>query len=404
MQKFSAKVESTKPPPNLKRFDRYLKDINGETGNKVTDIILKNAYYQNFRKPDISARLQDFLLKGIIYDNYNGLRRDEYLQRAYNLESISYGKWVNDEDRFNFLAILSISLYDLSKVLGTENLGKSMLTIDWGGIGVKGAAGVYYRNYKLITMPRYKRPDKYIKFLQDLGMWRDEYITKYFTKIPSTYTRGEMLSLNKAGKAWIMRTAGWGSFAHEYGHFMDNILGNGDFASGRNVLPELSGAFYSSNIKTKKRTFTIYSTDIDKLIGWKPKNKSEEILFDAFYNWLVAMYFIKNKDNSYRPNTQYLRLYNYVTRNNGKWNYWGSIVEIWARSFEVYIAESLKEKNITNTFLVGQNAKFGREIRIVEGKQIVVIDASSAYITGAHVWQNKKVFQNIINIFVSLYK
>ena len=167
-------------------------------------------------------------------DNYNGLRRDEFLIKQYGIKSIGFGSWVKNEDRINFLAILAVSFYDLSTMLKTTNLGKNKLQIDWGGVGRKGAAGVFFGNYNLITMPRYKRPDKYLAQLENLGFDTTRLRQLFFEPITSVQ-RGTIYTLNKKGKAWIMQTAGWGSFAHEFGHFMDFTIG-GHYIGGNKIL------------------------------------------------------------------------------------------------------------------------------------------------------------------------
>jgi len=204
-----------------------------------------------------------------------------------------------------------------------------------------------------------------------------------------------------------MSTSGWGSWAHEYGHFMDHYIatkfsGAKNFVTGRNTLPNFkSKEFFSTNLKTKKRIASVTSDYIcelltDKKLSFDQLNEAQK----AFHMWLVAMYFIKQKDGTFRPNTQYNRILKFCEVNGAKWGYWGSIVELWARSVEVDVVEYLALKNVNNIFLVGINAKFGRDVRFLDGGKVVTINASSAYLTGAHVWQNKKYFEKIIDIFV----
>lgn len=403
--KKTSKIESTRPPEytRVKRLDRY------NDSPESIEHVVEFQYWDRYRTPKITNRLKSFIFSGILTDGYNGLRRDEFILKQYNIKSIGFGSWVKNEDRINFLAILAVSLYDLSTILKTNDLGRKRLQLDWGGVGRKGAAGVFFANYDLITMPRYKRPDKYLQQLEKYGLYTGGLIERYFDKINSIQ-RGTIYTLNKQGKAWIMQTAGWGSWAHEYGHFMDHYIatkyfGSGrsvSFVSGNNTLPDFrSKEFYSSNLKTKQRTASITSDYICSLLtNQKLTYDQLNIASKAFYDWLVAMYFIKQKDGSFRPNTQYNRLLKFCEERGAKWGYWGSIVELWARSWEVYVSEFLQRKGVNNTFLVKIDKKFGRDIRVLDGGKVVTIDASSAYITGAHVWQNKKYFDKIIDIFV----
>jgi hypothetical protein len=403
--KKTAKIESTRPPEytGVKRLDKYAETI------ETIDHVVEFQYWDKYRSPKISARIKNFIFGGILLDKYNGLRRDEFIQKQYSIKSIGFGSWVKNEDRINFLAILAVSLYDLQSIFKTNDLGKGRLQLDWGGVGKKGAAGVFFPTYNLITMPRYKRPDKYLAQLESYGINTRPYRDRFFEKI-SSIQRGELLTLNKEGKAWIMQTAGWGSWAHEYGHFMDHYIATKFFGSSKRsfvtgfyTLPDFRSAeFFSSKLATKQRTASVTVGYITALFndGKETEYSKLNACSQAFFDWLVAMYFIKQKDQTYRPNTQYNRLLKFVEDNGAKWKYWGSLVELWARSFEVYIDEFLSRKGINNTFLVRMDKKFGRDVRILEGGKVVTINSRSAYITGAHVWQNKKVFEKIINIFV----
>lgn len=402
MIKKTSKIESTRPPEytGVKRLDKYNDSV--ESVERTVEF----QYWDLYRSPKITTRLKNFIFGGILVDNYKGLRRDEFILKQYDIKSIGFGSWVKNEDRINFLAILAVSLYDLSTMFKTNNLGKKRLQLDWGGVGRKGAAGVFFANYDLITMPRYKRPDKYLQQLENMGFDTARYRDRFFDEIKSIQ-RGTIYTLNKQGKAWIMQTSGWGSWAHEYGHFMDHYIatkfsGAKNFVTGSNTLPNFkSNEFFSTDLKTKKRIASVTSDYIcelltDKKLSFDQLNEAQK----AFHMWLVAMYFIKQKDGTFRPNTQYNRILKFCEVNGAKWGYWGSIVELWARSFEVYVVEYLARKNVDNLFLVGINRKFGRDVRFLDGGKVVTINASSAYITGAHVWQNKKYFEKIIDIFV----
>lgn len=402
--KKTPKIESTRPPEytGVKRLDKYIQ------ADETMDRLIEFQYWEKFRKPNIATKLKNFVFGGILIDKYNGLRRDEFLLKQYNIKTIGFGSWVKNEDRINFLAILAVSFYDLSTLLKTTNLGKGKLQIDWGGVGRKNAAGVYFSNFDLITMPRYKRPDKYLATLEKFGYNTQPLRNIYFEKITSVQ-RGTIYTLNKNGKAWIMTTAGWGSFAHEFGHFMDNQLAkryiqNERYVSGKNALPLFkSNLFFASNLSTKKRVASVSEEYICEMISGRKLTYNElNPIRKAWFDWLVAMYFVKQRDKTYRPNGQYKRLLKFTERRGAKWDYWGSIVELWARTFEVYVDESLARKGVTNRFLVASTAKFGRDVRYLDGGKVEVIDAAAAYPTGAHVWENKKVFEKIINIFATL--
>jgi hypothetical protein len=391
MVKKTNRIEPVNSPPRIKKYDKYLQNPD------VQNSIVEHEYYDLYRSPKVNTgRLRNLIFGGILTDTYKGLRRDEWLVKTYGLKTISYGNWVKNEDRFNFLSVLALSLYDLSNLFKSKDLGKGQLTIDWGGIGQGRYKGAFWRDYSLITMPRYMRPDKWIKQLESWGQRPP--IEKYFVKT-QVANRGTLLSLNKAGKAYLMQTtSGWGSFAHEYGHFMDNVLGKkakitGGFVTGRMILP---------NYDQYKKTPMFTELDLCELLfnGTKRVSYTQlNRLERAFFDWLAAMYFQKTK-TGYKPNGQYKRLLQ-ATANGVQWKYWASIVELWARTWEIFVSESLSRKGVKNYFLVGAYAKFGRDIRIVDGKPVTVFLGNSVYPTNAHVWANRKVFQNIIDIFVT---
>lgn len=400
----TVKIESTVPPQytGLKRIDRYTQLVAREK-------FLELQYWDKFRRPNIAAKLKNFVFGGVLYDKYNGLRRDEYLLKHYQIKTIGFGAWVKNEDRINFLAALAMGLFDLQTIFKTRNLGKNRLQLDWGGIGRKNANGIFWGEYDLITMPRYKRPDKYLKMLEERFVDTSDMRRKYFDKV-NVPNRGELMTLNKAGKVWIMGTAGWGSFAHEYGHFIDHYIadlrGNGNFyMTGKNALPFIPSEDITEAIKKGKAVFT--EQTICKILTGRSLTYAQLNSYEQpFFDWLTAMYFTKRTSKSkgvnYIPNSQYRRLIRWAELTRGKWTYWGSIVELWARTFETYVAEVLQRKGVQNDFLVRPDKKFGRDIRYLDGGKVEVIDAVSTYPTAAHVWQNKKVFEKIINIFVKL--
>ena len=390
--KKSARIESTTPPPAIKKIDQFYRD------RDQTDAIVDRQYWTAYRSPNVATgKLSRLIFGGVLSDTYAGLRRDEYLIKTYNLKSISFGNWVKNEDRLNYLAILAVSFYDLSLLFKTKNLGKKVLTVDWGGVGQGRYRGVYYGGYDLISMPRYQRPDKYLKSLEEMGYYTGDYRQRYFDKIDSP--RGEMLTLNKAGKAWIMRTSGWGSFAHEFGHFLDHYIGTkkgfpSGFVTGRGLLPA-----YNPDVKsllfTESDIVQILFDGSKKGVPAAKLNKIER----AFFDWLVAMYFQKTPQG-YKPNGQYKRLLKAIPAGL-QWKYWGSMVECWARTWEIFVSEALARKGVKNSFLVDAHKKFGRDVRIIDGKPVTMYLEKSVYPTNAHVWENKKVFLEIINIFVN---
>jgi hypothetical protein len=373
-------IESLTPPPlRVKRIDKTT--IKAETN----DSFFRRAWFDKFRTPAIHFN-EKYLFTDIV-KNIHNVRRDQHICITYGLRSFSFGNWVTNEDRINFLAAANIGLYDLAKVVKTENLGKKLLIIDWGGAGRRGAKGIYFTNKNFITLRRFDRPDK-----MNINLGSD----KYFFENGVPYLKPEV-------KAGLLARSGMGSFAHEYGHFIDNYLaqklGKGRpaplFITGRNVLP------VNTKLELSERDI------INLLIG--TENAAFVTYFDlppvyqAFFDWLTKIYFtrtVKQGVATYKANGQYIRLIKTVKETEGNFNYWGSLVELWARSFEVYVSEALSKKGVKNRFLVADSKKFGKELRIIDGEPITINNAG-VYPTGAHVWQNKIVFEKILTIFAN---
>jgi len=179
---------------------------------------------------------------------------------------------------------------------------------------------------------------------------------------------------------------------------MDHYIGTkkgypSGFVTGRGLLPPFD---------PNKKSLLFTELDVVKILfdGSRavPVSKLNKIE-RAFFNWLVAMYFQKTK-TGYKPNGTYRRLLNAIAQ-GGSWKYWGSAIECWARCWEVFVSEYNTRKGVKNTFLVDAYKKFGRDVRIIDGKPVTMLMEKSVYPTNAHVWENKKVFLDIIDIFVS---
>lgn len=143
------------------------------------------AIYKGFRKGTVPA----VFLKQII-----DVRK---VEKLFKLRGFQFGNWVNNEDRFNYLAALGICLFDLNKVLKFKgnNLGlDNTLGVAFGARGQRGALAHYEPRTHIINMTRYYDADKWIK-------------------PPSKAVR-------------FVVSGGVGSFAHEYGHFLDYFFGS----------------------------------------------------------------------------------------------------------------------------------------------------------------------------------
>jgi hypothetical protein len=224
---------------------------------------------------------------------------DEY----FNLKGVQFGNWLTTEDKYNYLAITYICLRDINKVLKfpNNNLGlNGRLAIAFGSRGVSSALAHFESTKQVINITRYHRHDKIRNRIRSAGR---------------SVAPGTLFS-----KSWrLLNTGGGGSFAHEYGHFID-------FMFGYYVETDKDSAWLTGEHRTVART-------IDK----PSSNHKMRILMKDVFDTVLF-----NKDGSESQFSK--RLDNYT-------HYINRRLEIWARIFEHYIAFKLKEMNITNRFL-----------------------------------------------------
>lgn len=246
-------------------------------------------FYRTFRKP---------MILPINYEkDVNSVER---VQEVFKLRGFQFGNWVSTEDRFNYLAAMYICLFDLQRVLKfkNSNLGlDKQLAISFGSRGVPRALAHYEPSNIVINISRYKRPD----------------VVKAIIKktVPK-----EIL---------FIETGGIGSFAHEYGHFLDGVYGM--YSEPVRFEPFLTGA---SGSLSKRRTDTASShpmrkvvEDMYEIMFWKT-GKNGKKLKTAFSERLEAT------GSDYLQNRQ----------------------EIFARSFEQYVDFKLQAMKIKNDFMV----------------------------------------------------
>ncbi len=233
-------------------------------------------YYHHFRKGDLPRA---FL---------NQIESQHNIDKLFHLKGVDYGQYLTNEDRYNYLYALAIALYDLNSVLKIQSNNMGMngtLGVTFGARGRAGALAHYEPTTNYINLTRYHK-DK--------------------TK------RKEELFVNSGGV---------GSFAHEYGHFLD-------YWAGSNIEP---GEYYS---------LTAGSSLYDAA---KPKyNPTKQPLRAATQKILnKACFDDKGNDSAFIKRIKKFSKKTYYQQQN----------EIFARLFEQYIAAKLKKKDIENTFL-----------------------------------------------------
>lgn len=191
--------------------------------------------------------------------------------KHYALRSIEYGNWMNQEDRANFLYGSMLSLSTLSNLFGISEKQTGLnerLSIALGARGSGGAAAHYEAMpYSVIN---------------------------------------------------ITKTKGFGSFAHEYGHAIDNIL---------SYYTKTTQSFVSGGRTTRK---------------WVDQNILDEgNYFEQQFELLLAKLFWNEDGTETSFHTNIDKLPEYWNRRN----------EVFARTFETYVFYLMQEKGISNNFL-----------------------------------------------------
>lgn len=123
----------------------------------------------------------------------------------FKLNEIGFGNWCTQEDRFNYISALTISLYDINKVckFPKNNVGlNGVVSFTFGARGVSAALAHFEPQTFIINTTRYKTGDtpKEVRFLY---------------------------------------TGGTGCIAHEYGHALDAYFGI--FKESNQQIAYLSG-------------------------------------------------------------------------------------------------------------------------------------------------------------------
>lgn len=233
--------------------------------------------------------------KGAVSDDLKKVKDIRDVSKFFKFKGYQFGNWVTHEDRFNYLAALTICLFDLNRVLRFKdnNLGlDETLGIAFGARGKKGALAHYEPGSSIINMTRYKEANRFLT------------------------------PLSKAKR--FVFSGGVGSFAHEYGHFLDYFFGS---------KVETVKSFALSFGRSTDNTRVEY--DAKK---YPMRYLMESILEKAYWNPG------KTEDSNYVKRIEDALPEKYL-------DYFLSRNEIFARLFEQYVSYKLKELKIQNVFL-----------------------------------------------------
>ncbi|OJW76293.1 LPD1 domain-containing protein [Spirosoma sp. 48-14] len=250
----------------------------------------------------VGSRLNDYWDENGFTQVYRGFSKTNRtvsavdINRAvlkFRLKGIEFGRWLTNDDAYNYLAALVIALSDLTKIVGYTNIGFSgTIGIAFGARGYQHAAGHFEPDTMMINLTRYKR-----------------YIINPLT--------GQKIDVDKKTK--FVETGGVGALAHEYGHAIDYFFGT--YVEQDRFYRSLTYGHDTSLITKnvyKKGTLRYQMIEIIKAIQQT-----------ASYNKMRDGLVKKGESDSY----------------------WLRHNELWARLFEVWVSYKMREKGITNTFL-----------------------------------------------------
>lgn len=191
----------------------------------------------------------------------------------------------------------------------------------------------------------------------------------------------------------LTKKRGDGCIAHEWSHYLDNILGEGsERKATKQTYASLLQAFYKNNEKikfafyefinwlnnggqertinvkfapAKKYRFTLYGANVDESIkgiqarrDYYAQYKNAQDLSVLRYYGYMAYAQNENKPISVPMKTKQC-MYMYQSSLYGGSDYWTNPKELFARAFEWYVEDALERQNRTNTYLVSTKNSMG---------------------------------------------
>jgi len=242
----------------------------------------------------------------------------ELVINQYKFRGLEFGNWVNQHRRIDFCLNLYTALYDLNKVLKfNNNIGiNKTISIADGARGSKGALAHFEPVNNVINLSRDRRVDKI-----NVDFFGNK-LTPYNTK-PQQYQNAQsQIREHKSG---------YGSFAHEYGHALDYIMAE-KYTNRHSALSGGRVVLTNPNYQTAYPNFIKALNTGNNLLEQKFKDCFEPLLF-----------------RNGKPTSFYLGVYALALQ---KGTYWSRLNEIWARTFEIYVAYKLSKQGIVNKFLI----------------------------------------------------
>ncbi len=250
----------------------------------------------------VGSRLDDYWKQNGFTQIYKGFSKTKRqvtlddINRAvakFRLKGIEFGNWLTNDDALNYLSALVIAFNDLTKVVGYSNLGfDGLVGIAFGARGHSRAAGHFEPATNMINLTRYKR-----------------YIENPFT--------GQRVDVPKEKRFTL--TGGVGSMAHEYGHALDYVMGG--------------------YVDQSSRSRALTMGRVTDLVGRNPFTPGS------------LRYQMTEIIRAVQETRSYLIMVDVLHKKGEMDSYWLRHNELWARLFEQWVGDKMRQKGITNEFL-----------------------------------------------------
>lgn len=256
------------------------------------DVAEQKRFYRLFRKNTVLPK--NFATIG---------NNSELTTKEFSLRGVQFGNWLSTEDKFDYLSVFYVSMLDLNKILGFKNNNMGLdgnLGICFGSRGAPRASAHFSQQEMIINLSRYWDSDRFPFPTSKMARFR--------------------------------HTGGAGSLAHEYGHFLDAIIG-----ARLDQSPDF------------------WLTGPHRSINWKlpmPDKRKNPMSYQMRVILDKALIDPK-KPGGFTKFGERLRK---IKRNR---EYYCRNLEIWARIFEQYICYRLKQRNIENLFLTSSAKSYG---------------------------------------------
>lgn len=180
-------------------------DPNVVAGSRIDDYWARHT---------ISLIAHNYFDKGKVKKHGRNVSDSATTVKRFSLRGIQYGNWLSQEDRYNYLFAISISLYDMKELLNLpfNKMGfKNKLTLAFGARGRGGALAHFEPGNFAINLTRYPHS-----------------MTNPFTNQTKKFLKGDNSKYNA-----MLSMGGVGSFSHEWAHALDYELGKpGQYLSG----------------------------------------------------------------------------------------------------------------------------------------------------------------------------